>query len=71
MIYWNGLETEFFLLIKTIAERWGYITALSSPLLPAIDGLLAATALMHNLAIVTRNGRDFTVPGLEVINPWE
>jgi predicted nucleic acid-binding protein len=36
--------------------------------LPTIDSLLAATALHHDLRLVTRNARDFDYPGLEVIN---
>ena len=39
--------------------------------LPVVDGLLAATALEHNLTAVTRNVSDFAVAGLSVINPWE
>jgi predicted nucleic acid-binding protein len=39
--------------------------------LPVVDGLLAATALEHNLTAVTRNVNDFAVAGLSVINPWE
>jgi predicted nucleic acid-binding protein len=35
---------------------------------PVIDGLLAATAARHGLAVVTRNGRDF--PGVAVIDPF-
>lgn len=34
------------------------------------DALIAATALHHGLAVVTRNERDFDVPGLAVINPF-
>jgi predicted nucleic acid-binding protein len=34
------------------------------------DALLAATALTHNLTMVTRNTRDFTIQGLRVLNPW-
>jgi len=37
---------------------------------PSIDSLLAATALHHELRLVTRNQKDFDYPGLEVINPW-
>lgn len=53
-----------------VAERWGRLLAASPRSLPAIDSLLAATALTHNLSLVTRNGADFDVPGLEVVNPW-
>jgi predicted nucleic acid-binding protein len=55
-----------------VAERWGYITAtLSKSSTTAIDTLLAATALTHNLKLVTRNVKDFVIPGLEVFNPFE
>ncbi|MBY0500813.1 MAG: type II toxin-antitoxin system VapC family toxin [Alphaproteobacteria bacterium] len=54
------------------AERWGYITSALTPHhLNTIDTLLTATALTHNLKIVTRNVKDFNIPGLEVINPFE
>jgi len=36
-----------------------------------IDALLAATALQHNLTIVSRNVSDFSIVGLAVVNPWE
>lgn len=39
---------------------------------PHTDGLIAATALVHSMAIVTRNVRDFAgIPGLAVVNPWQ
>jgi len=38
---------------------------------PAIDSLLAATALHHGLRLVTRNEQDFDFPSLDVINPWK
>ncbi len=38
--------------------------------LPAIDSLIAATALEHSLVVVTRNVRDFRSAGLEVFDPW-
>ncbi len=34
------------------------------------DGLIAATALEHDLTVVTRNQRDFTELGIAVFNPW-
>jgi toxin FitB len=37
-----------------------------------LDSLLAATALHHNLSLVTRNVKDFAgITGLTVLNPWE
>jgi toxin FitB len=39
--------------------------------LAVIDGFVAATAKHHELAVVTRNVKDFTVWGALVINPWE
>jgi predicted nucleic acid-binding protein len=54
-----------------VADRWGRLTATSKRPLPAIDSLLAATALHHGLRVVTRNAAEFRFPGLEVIDPWE
>ena len=57
-----------------VADRWGWLTAEASrggrPL-AAIDGLLAATALHHNLTIVSRNVDDFTGTQVPILNPWE
>ena len=35
------------------------------------DGLIAATAIEHELVVVTRNVKDFGVCGVPIINPWE
>ena len=53
-----------------VADRWGRLQALAGRPLPAIDSLLAATALHHNLALVTRNVKDFADMGVDLINPW-
>lgn len=53
-----------------IADRWGQLQAQVKHLIPAIDSLIAATALHYNLCIVTRNEQDFKFPLLQVINPW-
>ena len=53
-----------------VADRWGRLLALMGRPVPTIDSLLAATALHHELRLVTRNQKDFDYPGLEVINPW-
>jgi toxin FitB len=54
-----------------VAERWGRLLAEVGRSVPAIDSLLAATALHYELRLVTRNTGDFDYPGLEVINPWQ
>ena len=37
---------------------------------PLRDGLIAATALVHAMVVVTRNVGDFLPTGVEVLNPW-
>ena len=57
-----------------IADRWGLLAAdakRKGKALSAIDGLLAATALHHNLTIVSRNVSDFTHTHAVVLDPWE
>lgn len=38
---------------------------------PAMDSLIAATALVHGLTVVTRNVADFESCGVLILNPWE
>ena len=51
------------------ARRWGRLSA--SPGNQEVDLLIAATALEHGLAVVTRNVRHFQPTGVQVINPFE
>ena len=37
---------------------------------PFRDGLIAATALVHGMTVVTRNTIDFELTGVQLINPW-
>ena len=53
-----------------VADEWGRLAARLRSL-PAIDGLIAATALRHRLAVVTRNESDFAATGVDLLNPWE
>jgi predicted nucleic acid-binding protein len=53
---------------EPIVEAWGRLHARRP--LPIIDGLLAATALVHALTLVTRNERDFADLGVPLLNPW-
>lgn len=54
----------------TVADRWGRLLAQAGRPLPAIDSLLAATALAHGLTLVTHNIKDFRHPDLTVLDPW-
>ncbi len=54
---------------RAIADVWGRLDAAFG--LPAIDGLLAATARVHGFVLVTRNTRDVRRAGIEVLNPFE
>ena len=53
-----------------VADEWGRLLAKRGTV-PAIDSLIAATALRHRLAVVTRNESDFAATGVELLNPWE
>lgn len=54
----------------SVADRWGRLVAAAGRPLPAIDSLLAATALEHDLVLVTRNVKDFAGLPVELFNPW-
>jgi toxin FitB len=59
---------------EVIAERWGQLAAAAQKqgvTLAVVDGVIAATALEHDLTLVTRNTRHFTTLGVTLINPWE
>ncbi len=57
----------------TTANLWGKMKAqleTNGRLLPVIDSLMAATALEHDLTIVTRNEGDFEPTGVKILNLW-
>ena len=59
---------------SAVADRWALLAAEAKKkgrALATIDGLLAATALEHNLTIVTRNVRDFRDTHVLLLNPWD
>ena len=54
-------------------NKWGEILAEAEKTgepMPAIDALIAASALVHYLYVVTRNVSDMEASGVEIINPW-
>ncbi|MEP7363851.1 MAG: type II toxin-antitoxin system VapC family toxin [Acidobacteriota bacterium] len=56
-----------------IAERWGALAARQNAkgrTRPVVDALLAATALQHDLTIVTRNVKDYDGLDIPIVNPW-
>lgn len=52
-----------------ISRMWGRLSA-QDPL-PIIDGLLAATAIVNGLTLVTRNVRDVARTGVALLNPFD
>ena len=57
-----------------VADRWGSLAAHARSegnTLSAIDGLLVATALHHNLTVVSRNVHDFQNTPVSVLSPWK
>jgi predicted nucleic acid-binding protein len=56
---------------SAVADRWGRLLAAAGRTLPAIDSLIAATALVHGLRLVTRNRTDYALPGVDILDPWQ
>ncbi len=78
LITWlNKVEESFkyqtFPIESNIALKWGELTASVSKkgiALPALDGLIAATAYIHGAILVTRNTKDFDFIPIQILNPW-
>ena len=59
---------------QPIADHWGVLDGqcqLKGTPLNTADGMIAATALEHELIIVTRNVKDFANLGAAIFNPWD
>jgi len=69
----NRFENRVLEITPEIALVWGEIQGKAenegAPL-PVIDALLAATALIHEMTIVTRNQKDMRRSGVKILNPW-
>jgi toxin FitB len=65
----EGYEGRILLVDERVAQVWGRLNV-PDPL-PAIDGLLAATAVVHDLTLATRNTRDVARTGARLFNPFE
>ncbi len=53
---------------EEIAHQWGRADVLRR--FPTVDGLMAATAVVHDLTLVTRNERDVEGSGARTLNPF-
>jgi toxin FitB len=71
-VWLGGLRAQFagrtLGVDAAVAEEWGRLAAIRP--LQVVDGLLAATASIHGLRIVTRNTRDFDGLGVLLTDPW-
>ena len=69
---WFGLRALPVTL--AIAESWGDLAGkmkMAGRPRPVLDSLLGATALTHDLVLVTRNAKDYDGLGITILNPWE
>jgi predicted nucleic acid-binding protein len=77
LLDWLEVELTHYFLGRLLgidadtADRWGRLLGRVGRPVPAIDSLLAATALHHDLTLVTRNTKDFADFNMQLINPWE
>ncbi len=79
LITWfEEIETNFTESVlpfdKDVAKTWGTMMAFlqrSGKNPPAQDSMIGATALHHNMILVTRNVKDFVNMPIEVLSPWE
>ncbi len=58
----------------TISRRWAALVVelkRKGEAVPLLDGMIAATALQHDLTMATRNTRDFQKTGVKTFNPFE
>ncbi|MBO1415639.1 type II toxin-antitoxin system VapC family toxin [Streptomyces sp. FH025] len=65
----RGYADRILPVTTEIAEAWARLNVPDQ--LPPIDGLLAATARVHGLTLVTRNTKDVARAGVPVVNPFE
>lgn len=69
----SRFEGRLLAVERDVAEQWGILTGEAERRgqpLPVIDSLIAATALIHGLTVVSRNVPDFERCGVGCLNPW-
>jgi len=65
----TGLRDRVLPIDEPVAEAWALL-GIPNPPLPLIDGLLAATAKVHGLTLVTRNVANIAVAGVSLLDPF-
>ena len=71
-VIYDGFEGRILEINIDVMRVWGELYASLPRSLPIQDTLIAATAIANNLAIATRNVKDFKdIAGLSIFNPWE
>ena len=63
----DGFAERILPVDQDVAEQWGRLNV-PDPV-PTVDGLLAATALVHGLTLVTHNSRDVARTGVPLLDP--
>jgi predicted nucleic acid-binding protein len=63
----DGFADRILPIDRNVAEEWGKLNV-PDPV-PTVDGLLAATARVHGLTLVTRNTRDVSRTGVPLLDP--
>jgi predicted nucleic acid-binding protein len=66
---WTGFGRRVLPVSAAVADRWAEFMV-PNPV-PVIDGLIAATALIHDLTLVTRNVKDVERTGARVFDPFD
>jgi predicted nucleic acid-binding protein len=64
----TGFEDRVLPVTLAVAAAWGR-QQYTQPL-PVIDALIAATARVHGMTVVTRHVKDFELAGIQVLNPF-
>jgi len=65
----DAFGTRVIAVDLAVADVWGRMSAARS--VPVIDALLAATAQVHDLVLVTRNTTDISGLGVQTLNPFD
>lgn len=66
-------DSRILIVDSEVALTWGRISGECKQrgiMIPAVDGLIAAIALVHDLTVITENIKDFIETGARLFNPW-